>query len=131
MTIMARFARVNFRLSMRLAWRFCLSIPAFAGVVALDGCQTSSRPAVSEDGVRSTLVVGRSQDSATLQWESKRGVVYSVLFAKSRSSGAVWQPLPGYEKVPGTGETITIVDKIPYGVTRHYRLHVQLGSVTN
>lgn len=68
------------------------------------------------------MMVARSADEAVLSWSSRRGEEYMILFAESRESNARWRPLPGYERVRGTGETIEIRDPVPQNVPRFYRI---------
>jgi hypothetical protein len=75
--------------------------------------------------IETTLIVTRAGNTATLQWKSDPRVFYTVVYASRKDAKAEWKPLPGYVKIRGSGETITITDKVPFGEKRHYRLHVE------
>lgn len=75
-----------------------------------------------------TLMVARNPDEAVLTWSSRKGEVYTILFAESRGSGARWQPLPQASRVIGTGETITVRDRIPADQPRYYRILARPAS---
>ncbi len=92
-------------------------------LMVLAACVTEEiRPV--EPAARSTLVVTRSENQDTLNWKSEPGVVYQVLTAHSRSGNADWTPLPGAERIVGTGRHIQIRNKPSYGRDLHYRLKV-------
>ena len=52
-------------------------------------------------------------------------LVYTILYTDKSEGKAVWQPLPGYEKMPGTGRTETIKLKTDPAVPRRYNLHIE------
>ena len=88
------------------------------------GCASSRVAQVQEESIRSTLVVARAGDSVKLSWESKPGLLYTVVYSPSLGGGAKWQVLPGYEGILGTGQTITAEDRAPEGQARYFRLHI-------
>jgi hypothetical protein len=47
------------------------------------------------------------------------------MYTQRGQKNSVWQPLEGYIRLRGTGQKITISDKIPHGEKRRYRLHVE------
>ena len=87
------------------------------------GCVTSVER--REPAVETVLLVSKSENTATLQWESDAGAMYTVLQSSSRSAKTPWVPLPGYTRIRGTGQAITINDQFPRGQTRFYRLHTE------
>jgi len=107
---------------MRGSARHTVQLLLLIAALLLAGCVTSVETPVAE----TVLMVSKSGHTATLRWESAPNAVYTVLYAPKRSAGVRWQPLPGFERVRGTGRTITITDKIPPRQSRHYRLRTQL-----
>ncbi|MBN1270272.1 MAG: hypothetical protein JXB04_11845 [Kiritimatiellae bacterium] len=103
----------------RLMVMLC-ALGAWLGCVQLGHAGTKELPTIE-----ATLVITRVEGTATLQWESDPRALYTVVYAARRDAKAKWQPLPGYVKLRGNGERITITDKIPPGETRYYRLHVE------
>ena len=99
----------------------------FSGVAVMmvglgAGC-TSTRVGPQSE-IRSTLVVAKAGDSVKLNWESKPGLLYTVVYSASLGANARWEPLPGYENMPGTGELMSAEDNSPGSETRYYRLHI-------
>lgn len=90
------------------------------------GCRTVRE--IEEPLAETTLIVTRAGDATTLRWNSRRGVTYLVLYADRREAKARWRPLPGAERVRGTGETITLTDRIPASQVRYYRVQMAPGS---
>lgn len=93
---------------------FCLSL--------LAGCVTVVEEV--EPLARAQLVVSRAGDQATLQFASEKGVVYQVVHAPTRNPPEGWKPLPGAERIVGTGELVQFKDQIPYRTQRYYRLKI-------
>lgn len=89
------------------------------------GAARADAPKRALQPIETTLIITRVDDVATLQWDSDARAYYTVLYATRRDAKAHWQPLPGCVRIRGTGERITITDKIPPGETRYYRLHVE------
>lgn len=90
------------------------------------GCVT--REIIEDDpsAISTTLLVSQCGDVATLQWNSDKKIMYTVLYTSERGAGATWQKLPGHSNIRGTGEKITITDRIPYSQEyRGYRLEVE------
>ncbi|MBU0679672.1 MAG: hypothetical protein KJ626_16340 [Verrucomicrobia bacterium] len=77
---------------------------------------------------KTTLIVTRSMGAATLSWASERGFVYTVLFADNGESRAKWMPLPGCERIVGTGNTIQFVDDAVTGPGRRYLIKTEVAS---
>ena len=92
-----------------------------AAVVLVEGCvseEVGGRP-VEEI----TFTVVRSADRVKMNWPSKPGERYTVLFSKDRRPNTPWKPLPSAMNLLGTGETLTVEDRVPEGQSRYYRLH--------
>ncbi|NCC52752.1 MAG: hypothetical protein EOM20_16250 [Spartobacteria bacterium] len=90
------------------------------------GCATQQPRTAPE--IDTTLMMARSGDKATLQWNTRPDMLYTIMYAPHRKGGAVWKPLPSYTRVPGNGSTVTITDNIPPNTPRHYRLHIEALS---
>ena len=76
------------------------------------------------------LMIAQSGDMVTLQWKSERGLYYTLMYTdaqydESPQGRAVWQPLPGYTRMPGTGRTETATFKTDPTRPRRYNLHVE------
>ena len=71
------------------------------------------------------LFIASAGEETTLSWKSEQGKVYTILYTDKSEGKAVWQPLPGYEKMPGTGRTETIKLKTDPAVPRRYNLHIE------
>jgi len=73
-------------------------------------------------------MVSSGGGKATLQWNTRPDMFYTVMYTPRRKGGAQWKPLPAYTRVPGTGGTVIITDTIPRGSKRFYRLHIEPRS---
>lgn len=76
------------------------------------------------------LIIAQSGDTTTLQWKSERGFYYTLMYTDSQydespQGRAVWQPLPGYIRMPGTGRMETVTFKTDPVRPRRYNLHVE------
>ncbi len=101
----------------------CVCAVASILVFGSTGCVTSVER--REPAAETVLMVSKSEDAATLQWASDAGTMYTVLYSRSRSAKTPWEPLPGYTRIRGTGQTITIKDQFPRGQSRFYRVHTE------
>lgn len=95
----------------------CLMILASAGCVSREIIEVKP---VSEV----VLTVARSGSSVTLQWQSRVGSTYAVLYSGRMGGGGQWQVLPGAENIQGTGALIQLTDEVPEAQQRYYRLHI-------
>lgn len=86
------------------------------------GCvsQTGHRP----EPIETTLIVARAGNKATLNWKTKPGILYTVLYADRKDATAVWKRLAGATNIAGTGGMIEFVDHVSYDEPRHYRLEI-------
>lgn len=103
----------------------CVFLACFAGAAGLwAGCKTvrviEEEPPLAE----TVLMVARTSEGMHLQWASRTGFVYTVLYADRRDGKARWQPLPGAVRLMGTGQPITLRDRIAASQPRYYRLQV-------
>jgi hypothetical protein len=103
----------------RLAAVGCLLAVLLAG----GGCATIRE--IEEPLADTTMMVTRAGDETSLGWASQIGTNYTIWYADRRDARAVWKPLPGAERVRGTGSTITFRDRVPTGKNRYYRLQAQ------
>lgn len=112
------------RRSVHLISTYCFFITLFTALLMSVGC-VSTETVKKPVGGSVPLVITKSGDMANMQWESKRGYYYTVMYASSRSSRSVWKPLPRCIRIPGTGAHISVTDHFRVGETRHYRLHIE------
>lgn len=92
------------------------------------GCSSARVAQDQEESVRSTLIVARAGDAVKLSWESKPGLLYTVVYSSSLGGNAKWLPLPGCERIAGNGQTMEVEDRAPEGQARYYRLHIVNAS---
>lgn len=78
------------------------------------------------EAVETTLTVVRSGEDVQLNWMSRAGVIYTVVYSDGRRPGVPWSVLPQADQLMGTGQALTVRDQAPPGVHRYYRL--QLGA---
>jgi len=68
------------------------------------------------------LIVTRSGDMSRISWQSKPGLLYTVMYTDGPRARGEWVPLPGLYRVPGTGMEMIFEERLPAGAIRHYRL---------
>ncbi len=68
------------------------------------------------------------EDKVTLSWNSEKGYLYTILYTDKPQGDAVWLPLPGYVRMPGTGRTETLVFRIDPARPRRFNLRVEEAS---
>ncbi len=73
---------------------------------------------------RATLVVTKSENVATLQWQTQRGVTYAVMYSLGGGASNRWRPLPSAGQIRGDGGMAKLTDTAPPGEDRLYRLQV-------
>lgn len=71
------------------------------------------------------------QDEVTLSWDSERGRLYTILYTDKPSGDAIWSPLPGYVRMPGTGRTETLKFKVDPIRPRRFNLRVEDASAVD
>ena len=96
--------------------RFALLLAGLSLLVA--GCVTE----IQQPLTQTNLFTARSGDTVALSWASKRGEQYAIWYADSLGSGTQWKPLPGCERIDGTGATIEKTDHLAIGQQRYYRI---------
>jgi hypothetical protein len=84
------------------------------------GC-ASPEPATTQR--RHKFIRTQSENQVTLQWESKPGRTYSVLYATDLNRAGAWRAVPGYENYMARDGTarITFTAPVP-GAKTYYRL---------
>lgn len=92
-------------------------------MASLSGCV--SVPVESEIDRGTPLIVTRTGNLAHLNWQSRVGELYTVLYADGQHAGANWRPLRQATDIPGNGQEIVLEDYVPTGQTRYYRLIVR------
>lgn len=90
--------------------------------LAAAGCATRT---VLPPLYESVLIVTHSGNEAHIQWESDPHALYTLLYAYDRGPRAEWKPHPDCQRRRGTGEKMTMVDEMPSGRMRYYRLHIE------
>ena len=65
----------------------------------------------------------------TLQWESRPGQLYSVLYATDLNAPGAWRPVPGYGayRAQDASTRITFTAPVP-GMKTYYRLEEGVPS---
>lgn len=94
-----------------------------AGVVAM-AASDDDRPSWLPRKDRA-LFVCVAGDEATLSWKSEKGFFYTLLYADKPTGQAVFQPLPGYVRMPGSGRTETLKFKVDPARPRRFNLRVE------
>lgn len=97
------------------------------GVLALNALAsgtTNRPPAPDKDGrwlprASRALSIAQAGDKVFLSWKSEPGKLYTIMYTDQQSEKAVWQPLPGYERMPGTGRQEQV--EFPFDPTRPRR----------
>lgn len=103
-----------------------LRVPDCLAVVLLccaAGCVTTVVEDARKPAAEITWITTQTGDETTLHWESDPAIFYTVLYADRKDAGAEWKPLPGYVRMKGTGQEITVTDTVPPGEKRHYRVY--------
>lgn len=91
-----------------------------ATLLCAPGCVTEIvKPATSVD-----LFSTRAGDKVALSWKTKPGETYAIQYASQLSGGGKWTVLPGADRILGTGRVHEMVDQVPGGQQRYYRIIV-------
>jgi hypothetical protein len=71
-----------------------------------------------------TYVTTRSGDEVTMTWTGRRGTYYNVLYTDQKSAAGQWtlHPKGTNLRAVSDGETMTLIDRVPAGRDRRYRL---------
>lgn len=104
----------------------CRALAALSVLALVAGCATvreEQKPVAD-----TTLMVTRAGEDLTLSWMAQPQVDYVVWYADRRDAQARWKVLPGAERVPGRGQTVTWRDRVPTGQNRYYRLQAVPAS---
>lgn len=97
---------------------------AVAVVAALAALATGCVSEVIQPAAKTDLFVTRAGEVVNLQWQSEKGRLYTVT-ASDALAGGRWQPLPSAVRLPGTGGTMALQDRVPAGRPRYYDLVVE------
>ena len=81
---------------------------------ALRASGSTNRPPRRADGrllpdARRALSIAQAGNQIYLSWTAEAGKFYTLMYTDQPSDKAVWQPLPGYENMPGTGKREQLV----------------------
>lgn len=91
----------------------------------LCGCASLYEREIVQPTRDTRMVAVRSGREYRLSWQSESNTLYTVLYTQSSSSRSAWEPLPGYQNIPGNGRMIEVVDEVPDIYERAYRLDVR------
>ena len=85
----------------------------------LSGCV--SKPVEMEYTPPRLMIAQNSDGDVTIAWESDPEYVYTIYY-QAEADGD-WMPLTKAHRVPGTGETLTVYDRVnPNRPLRRYRI---------
>jgi hypothetical protein len=88
-------------------------------LVVVAGCV--SKPVEAEKLPPPLMIAQNSDGEVNLAWDSEAGYIYTIYYQDSE--GADWMPLKSADRIRGTGETLTVQDRInPNLPPRRYRL---------
>lgn len=110
---------------MALVLGFCLA--GAVSVLRADAAGDKDKPSWLPSTDRA-LIVASAGDSVTLSWKSQTGRLYTIMYTDKPQGEARWLPLPGYERMPGTGRTETLKFKVDPAAPRRFNLHVEDAS---
>ena len=80
-----------------------------------------SKPVEEEYTPPPLMIAQNSDGDVTIAWESDPDHLYTIYY--QTRSGTDWRPLKKAQRVPGTGNTITIYDRVnPNWPLRRYRI---------
>ncbi len=100
------------------------------GLLLIAGCvRVEHGP--EEPWRKTTLMIVRSRDGVTLQWQSVKDQRYTILYSDPTQDAGRWQELPVGTQVVGTGGTMTIVDTAPTAAQRKYRSSTLVAVPSN
>lgn len=68
------------------------------------------------------LMVAYSPTGNVLEWQSKAGQTYTILYRDAFPPSSEWRPLPRYRDISGTGAKVRVVDHPPTQQQRKYKL---------
>ena len=100
------------------------SLLAAAALLLLPATTGMGHDAAQWEPESVTMTIVQSGGEATLEWVAKPGYLYTLMYAPSRRAGVEWRPHPQYTRIRGEGQRVVAVDRVPVGVQRHYRLHL-------
>ncbi len=88
-------------------------------VMAMAGCVRTEE--AREPLSKTALMISRDASGTTLQWKSRKGERYTILYRDGKSPNARWQPLPQATEVEGNGGMLVVRDNTPGAFYRSYR----------
>lgn len=87
-------------------------------LAVLTGCVS-----VTVDPVAKTnLMTSRAGDTVNLEWQTQKGMIYTVTYSETLSPRPHWIPLPQATRVLGTGSAMRATDRVPFGARRFYNI---------
>lgn len=99
--------------------RTVISATALLICALVTGCTSTT---IEEEYPPPRLLIAENSDGeVTIGWKSDPGYVYTVYY-QSQVDGT-WKPLPNATRIRGTGENITVQDRVkPSSPPRPYRI---------
>lgn len=98
----------------RLSLTLMLCTMAFLGCVRVD--------ADRQEPVSTRLVVTRDTKGVNMQFQSVKGLHYTIFYRDTEVPNNTWIPLPNAIELKGTGELILLSDTSPRAFQRKYRI---------
>ena len=98
------------------AGRSIRSVALLAALLGLAGCVST----IIEPAARTDFATARAGDTVQMQWSSQTGMLYTISYSDTMGAGARWQPLPQGIRLRGTGQPMTLSDRVPGGRPRFY-----------
>ena len=94
-------------------------------LVAVGGGCTTQSVSTRDLGERPRFLTAIGGGEVKMSWQSSVDRRYTVLYsdARTQTEAVLWHPLPGYQRMRGTGGQMTAEDTVVQGRPRVYRLH--------
>ncbi len=92
-----------------------------AGLVWSTGCVST----IIEPAARTDFATAQAGDTVQMQWSSQTGMLYTISYSDTLGAGARWQPLPQAMRLRGTGQPMTLSDRVPGGRPRFYDILIE------
>lgn len=95
-------------------------------LAVLSGCV--SKPVEKEYTPPPLMIAQNSDGDVAIAWESDPDYFYTIYY--QNKSGDDWIPLKKAQRVPGTGQTLTVYDRVnPNRPLRRYRIVSERNSI--
>ena len=101
--------------------RSICNVLLLAGLLGTAGCVST----IIEPAARTDFATARAGDTVQMQWSSQVGMLYTISYSDTMGAGARWQPLPQAMRLRGTGQPMTLSDRVPGGRPRFYDILIE------